>query len=226
MVNLDSERYVAALAAYAVGMTDFGAIAKDSEHGLSGEDELLNALRSGEPQAVRGFVVQHSRRMHAAAKRILGSEEEAREIVQEAFLHAFQSLQQFRGGSKLGTWLHRIVINEALMRIRTRKSRVVEQSIDELLPRFYDDGHRVGPLPAWTEPADVLLQRGEVRAAVQRCIEGLPESLRVVLVLRDIEGLDVRETGGQLELTDGVVKTRLHRARQALRSLLEKEFMR
>lgn len=191
-----------------------------------GEAELLVALRAGEPAAVRGFVHTHRGRMHAVAKRILGSEEEAQEIVQEAFLRAFQSLAQFRGCSKLSTWLHRIVINEALMTLRGRKSRVVEQSIDDLLPRFYDDGHRMAPLPAWSERADLLLLRDELRAVVQRSIDGLPESLRIVLVLRDIEGLDVKETAAMLEVTEGAVKTRLHRARQALRAVLEKELTR
>jgi RNA polymerase sigma-70 factor (ECF subfamily) len=191
----------------------------------NGEAELLIALRARDPKAIRCFVRAQTGPMHAVARRLLGTEDEAREVVQEAFLRAFQSLDQFRGSSRLGTWLHRIVVNEALMWLRARKAKAGAESLDALLPRFYEDGHRMAPMPAWSEPVDVLLQRGEVRELVRRSIERLPETLRVVLVLRDIEDIDVKETAAMLEVNEGVVKTRLHRARQALRALLEKELV-
>lgn len=191
----------------------------------SGEAELLVALRERDPDATRRFVLANTRRMHAVARRMLGSDDDARDVVQEAFLRAFQSLEQFRGSSRLSTWLHRIVVNEALMRLRALKAKMPAESLDHLLPRYYEDGHRIAPLPAWSAPADVLLQRNEVRELVQRSIERLPETLRVVLVLRDIEGIDVKETAALLEVSEGAVKTRLHRARQTLRAFLEKEMV-
>jgi len=199
---------------------------------IDGSDDaaVVAALQAGDRAATAGFVQAHAGRMHAVARRMLGSEDEARDAVQEAFLRAFQSLHEFRGAARLGTWLHRIVVNEALMRLRARKARpelqaATEQSIDDLLPRYYEDGHRIAPRPAWAESADALLERREVRALVQRSIERLPDTLRVVLVLRDVEELDVKETAALLALSEGAVKTRLHRARQALRALLEKELV-
>jgi RNA polymerase sigma-70 factor, ECF subfamily len=189
------------------------------------DDKLLAALQAREPAAVRQMISTHSAAMHAVARRILGSEEEAREVVQEAFFRAFQSLANFRGASALSTWLHRIAINEALMALRSRRSRIVEAPIEVSLPRFYEDGHHMPAAPGWSEPADVLLQRGQVRAAIAACIERLPTTLRVVLVLRDVEGLDGKETAAALDISEAVVKTRLHRARQALRALLEQELL-
>jgi RNA polymerase sigma-70 factor, ECF subfamily len=193
---------------------------------MDSEAELVKELRAGDPAAVRGFVAAQTSRMHAVAARILGSQDEAQEIVQEAFLRAFRALGDFRGTCKLSTWLHRIVINEALMSLRGRKSRSAEGSIEVLLPRFYDDGHHVEAASGWSEQADVLLQREQLRTTMHACLAQLPESLRVVLTLRDVEGLDVQETASILEVSQGVVKTRLHRARQAMRALLSKELNR
>jgi RNA polymerase sigma-70 factor (ECF subfamily) len=157
--------------------------------------------------------------MLVVARRLLGNEEDARDAVQDAFLNAFRSLDRFEGGSLLSTWLHRIIVNVSLMKLRTRRRRP-EESLDHLLPAFLDDGHFVDRFESGSEPADVRLARQEEQAAVRAAIDRLPEQHRTVLLLRDIEGLETAEVAGQLGISANAVKLRLHRARQALRTLL------
>jgi RNA polymerase sigma-70 factor (ECF subfamily) len=186
------------------------------------EDSLLARLRAGEDLAFEELVRSTSPRLLATLRRMLRSEEDARDALQETFLAAFRALSTFESQSKLSTWLHRIAVNAALMKLRSRR-RHPEESIEELLPRFATDGHRLpdpAPPPA---PADEALDEKRRRAAVRRCIDRLPESHRVVLLLRDIEGLGTDATARALGLSSDAVKTRLHRARQALRTLLLRE---
>ena len=159
--------------------------------------------------------------MLSVARRFLTSEDDARDAVQEAFLSAFQSIEQFNGGAMLSTWLHRIVVNTALMQLRRRR-RKPQQSIDDLLPCFDADGSWVEDR-SQTITTEEILEGRDTRAMVRRCIAKLPETYRVVLMLRDIEELDTTETAKQLGLTLNIVKVRLHRARQALHTLIERE---
>lgn len=187
------------------------------------EAALLDGLRSGNPQAYEQLVRTYSSRLLAVAKRFLTSEDDARDALQDAFLSAFRAIGSFQEGARVSTWLHRIVINAALMKLRTRR-RKPEDSIDDLLPTFSEDGHRENPGPAWKETSESMLQRQETRALVRNCIDQLPESYRTVLLLRDIEELDTEEAAQLLEITPNAVKIRLHRARQALRTLLDPHF--
>jgi RNA polymerase sigma-70 factor (ECF subfamily) len=187
------------------------------------EAALVAQLRAGDEKAFEQVVRSYGGRLLAVARRIVGSEEDARDAVQDAFLNAFRSLDRFEGNAKLSTWLHRIVVNAALMKLRTRK-RKPEQSIETLLPGFQDDGHHEERFKSWDEPIDQLMERAENRALVRKQIDALPEGYRTVLVLRDIEGLDTEETANVLGLTVNATKIRLHRARQALRTLLAPHF--
>ena len=187
---------------------------------LSTDDaELLARLRTGDDTAYEALVRTYSPRLLAVARRIVGNDEEARDVIQDAFLNAFRSLRNFHGEARLSTWLHRIVVNSALMKLRTRK-RKPEESIEPLLPSFLADGHYAEKFSAWGEQADAALSRNETQALVRQHIDELPESFRTVLVLRDIEGLDTEETARVLDTTPNAVKIRLHRARAALRTLL------
>jgi RNA polymerase sigma-70 factor, ECF subfamily len=186
------------------------------------EGALVERLRRGDGPAFEELLRAHSGRLLVVARRLLGNEEDARDAVQDAFLSAFRSLDHFGGQAALGTWLHRIAVNAALTKLRSRR-RHPEKPIDDLLPAFLEDGHQARPARGWTEPS-AALQREETRAAVRRHIAELPDDFRVVLLLRDIEELDTEETAQLLGLSTGAVKTRLHRARQALRALLEPEF--
>lgn len=189
------------------------------------EATLLERLRAGEEAAFEMLVRANTGRLLAVARRLLPTEEDARDVVQEAFLSAFRSLPGFAGGSKLSTWLHRIVVNAALMRLRTRRRRP-EESLDTLLPAFLVDGHHAESFSGWSEPADRALERTEIRELVRGQIERLPETYRTVLVLRDIEGMETEDVAAALGLTPNAVKMRLHRGRQALRTLLAPIFKR
>ena len=184
------------------------------------ETGLLVRLRQGEEAAFQELVRGQGGRMLAVARRLLGNEDDAQEAVQDAFLSALRAIGDFDGKSQIGTWLHRIVVNAALMKLRKSK-RKLEQSIEPLLPIYYEDGHRQQPTGPWQVSSDHLLENRESCALIRRCIDQLPQPYRTVLWLRDIEELDTEETARQLDLTIGVVKTRLHRARQALRGLLD-----
>ncbi len=186
----------------------------------SDETRLLAALRAGDAAAYETLVRREGGRMLAVARRFLRQEEDARDAVQDAFLQAFRALPRFSGEARLGTWLHRIVVNASLMKLRTRR-RQPEEPIDALLPVF-EDGHHAEYVAEWRDGAEVLLERAETRAFVRECIDALPESYRTVLLLRDIEELDTHEAARALEVTPNVLKVRLHRARQALRTLLDK----
>jgi RNA polymerase sigma-70 factor (ECF subfamily) len=184
------------------------------------ESVLLDQLRRHDERACEEFVRAHTGRLLAVARRMLRNEEDARDAVQEGFLSAFRALPEFNGQSRLSTWLHRIVVNAALMRLRTR-SRRPEESIDELLPRVREDGHHAEPVSPWASAIDTQLVQREMRVRVREAMDRLPESYRTVLLLRDIEELDTQETAAALGLTPNAVKIRLHRARQALARLLE-----
>jgi RNA polymerase sigma-70 factor (ECF subfamily) len=186
---------------------------------LDEERTLVAGLRAGDESAYEQVVRRYSPRLLAAARRILQNEEDARDAVQDAFLSAFKALPSFQEQARFSTWLHRIGVNAALMKLRSRQRRP-ERPISELLPKFLGDGHQAEPASSW-ESAETLLEREETRALVRRSIDELPESHRTVLILRDIEELDTEETAAQLGVNAGTVKTRLHRARQALRTLLD-----
>lgn len=184
---------------------------------------FLARLRDGDDAAFADLVERNAGHMLAAAKRLLRSDDEARDAVQDAFMSAFKSIATFNGEAKLSTWLHRIVINAALMRLRSRKHRS-EQSIDDLLPRFDEAGRWAQPPPGrLAASSQELLERRETRVIVRRCIDKLPDTYRAVLLMRDIDDLDTDEAAELLGVTPNAVKIRLHRARQALRTLIEQE---
>jgi RNA polymerase sigma-70 factor (ECF subfamily) len=189
------------------------------------EAELLSGMRAGEESCFAQCVERHGPRMMAVARRLLAHEEDAQDAVQDAFLSAFQAIARFDGRSQLGTWLHRIAVNSALGKLRVRRT-MAQTAIDDLLPRFKDDGHQLEPAVEWGETAAAVIERSETREVVRRTIEQLPQIYCTVLLLRDVEGLDTEEVARLLDVTCGVIKTRLHRARQALRTLLDGRFRR
>lgn len=187
------------------------------------EAELAQAMRAGDERAFETLVRQETGRLLAVTRRILGNEDDAREAVHEAFISAYRARAQFHAEARVSTWLHRIAVNAALMKIRARHRRP-EDAIDDLLPRFLPNGHHVERFRSWAEPADATLARQETAAVVRAAIAMLPESFRMVLLLRDIEGLTTAEAASVLNTTPNAVKIRLHRARMALRTLLAPHF--
>ncbi|HVS38379.1 MAG TPA: sigma-70 family RNA polymerase sigma factor, partial [Gemmataceae bacterium] len=153
------------------------------------EATLLARMQAGDEDAFDACVRMYCGKLLVVARRILKNEEDAQDAVQEAFLSAFKEIERFAGRSLLSTWLHRIAVNAALGRLRSRRRRP-ERSIEDWLPHFGDDEHQLIPPQPWQETSGTILQRQETRELVQQCIGRLPEMYRTVLLLRDIEGLD------------------------------------
>lgn len=174
---------------------------------LSDETDLVARLRAGDEDAYEALFRAHSGALMEVARRFLGDTGEAADAVQDAFVSAFRAIGRFEGTSRLGTWLHRIAVNACLMKLRSRKR-------SRLVP--LDDSHA-----AMCRSADDWLGRAEVAERVRACVERLPPAYQTVIRLRDIEGLDTAEAADRLGTNEGVVKVRLHRARQALKAMLE-----
>jgi RNA polymerase sigma-70 factor (ECF subfamily) len=190
---------------------------------LSPDLALAEALRNGEPDAAEEFVRRFGARLLATARRFLHRDADAEDAVQEGFLSAIKAIEGFNGYSTLGTWLHRIIVNVCLMKLRDRRRRS-EISIEGLLPTFDGTGHHARAVSRWNETPLEQLARDETRMLVRRCIDSLSDDYRAVLFLRDIEQQTTQEAAEILDATPGTIKTRLHRARQALRTLLEPHF--
>ena len=187
---------------------------------VAAEAALLAGLRTGSDDAYDTLVRTNSARLLTVARRILRSDEDARDALQEAFISAFKALPRFEGQARLSTWLHRIVVNTALMKLRSRRRRP-EEPIESLLPGYKDDGHQAIEPVEWADRADVALEKAETRAFVRARIGKLPENYRTVLLVRDIEGLTTPEAADALGISENAVKIRLHRARLALRTLID-----
>lgn len=191
----------------------------------SNETELVAALQRGEEKAFARLVQDNTGRMLAVARRILRSPDDAQEAVQEAFLQAFRAIDRFEGESRISTWLHRITVNACLLRLRHAK-RHPEAAIEDLLPHFDETGHRVGTggETDWPDDAPAQMEKHQLGKVVRDAIARLPENFRIVVTLRDIEGMSTEETAMALGIRPEAAKMRLHRARQALRTLLDPHF--
>jgi RNA polymerase sigma-70 factor (ECF subfamily) len=187
------------------------------------EREVLDGLRRGEDDAYEQLFRRYGGRMLATARRLLGNDEDARDAVQEAMLSAFKAVGRFEGGAQIGTWLHRIVVNAALMRMRSRR-RKPEASIEDLLPDYQADGHRL--LRAEGDPyPDELVEKAQLLALLRACVDELPDGYKQVYVLRDVEEMSNDEVALAMGLTPNAVKIRLHRARQALMTLVQQRYV-
>lgn len=187
---------------------------------MKDERALVTGLRSGDARSYERLVRDHGGAMLAVARRFHRDEDDARDAVQDAFVAAFRAMPFFREDARLSTWLHRVTVNACLMKLRSAR-RHPTSSLEELLPRFDDTGHHVEHPMAWSADAESLADAPELRTRVRACIAKLPEPYRAVLICRDIEEMDTAETAKALGISTENVKTRLHRARQALRTLLD-----
>ncbi len=171
------------------------------------EQRLIERLRSGDDAAYETLVTSYGPRMLAVARRYLHDESDAQDALQDAFISVFKHIDRFAGQSALGTWLHTIVVRSSLMKLRTYRSQQ-KASIEELLPTFEGNfDHRLDARGPWKGTAQSTAESDEIRALVRKGIDQLPEIYRVVLLLRDIEGLDTEETAGLLGLTTNVITT-------------------
>lgn len=185
------------------------------------DDDLLERIRAGDPSACAECIERYTPVIRRLALRLVGDEVEAEDVVQETFLNAFRAIASFEGRAELSTWLYRIATNTARMRLRRQRSDFI--SIDEL--EAADEEGLTPPVlhdPCCLPEQD--LQTAETRAELEQAIHELPESLRVVFILRELEGLSTEAAAAVLELSPAVVKTRLHRARRRLRERLSSYF--
>jgi RNA polymerase sigma-70 factor, ECF subfamily len=190
---------------------------------FTGEAELIAAIRSGEAGAFEHLVKLHGAQMLSVARRFMRCEQNANDALQDALICVFRKADTFEETSKLSTWLHRITVNACLMKLRSERRRH-EVNIDELLPTFDERGHHTRHVTEWNDEPSSHAEAMEVRQQVRACIDQLPEAYRTVLLLRDIEEMDTDEVAQLLGVSVNCVKTRLHRARQALRTLLSPMF--
>lgn len=185
------------------------------------EQALLAALHRGERRACDDLVERYSRQVYNIALRLTSRPEEAEDVLQETFINACRGAENFEGRSSLGTWLYRIATNNGLMRLRQRRLETVplEPTTDEELADF-----QPRHLQDWSWNPESLVLTGELRQAMDEGIASLPEPLRAVFVLRDIEGLSTNEAAEILDISPGNLKVRLHRARLLLREYLATYF--
>ncbi len=200
-----------------------GAIESKVGEPVSDESVLVNAARNGDVGAFEQLVRRYDRNVFRIAQHITQNREDAEDVVQDAFLKAFQNLGQFQGQSKFYTWLVRIAVNEALMRLRRRRpERMV--SLDEDVKTEEDSIPR--EVADWSPNPEQLYSQAELKDILSKTIQGLSTGFRTVFVLRDVEGLSTEETAEALNLSIPAVKSRLLRARLQLRDRLNKFFKR
>src|SRR5256885_6483683 len=182
---------------------------------------LVDAARQGDVGAFEQLIKRYDRNVFRLAQHITQTREDAEDVVQDAFLKAYQNLEQFQGNSKFYTWLVRIAVNEALMKLRRRRSDKTV-SIDEDVET--EEGSMPREVADWSPNPEQLYGQSELSDILKKTIQGLPPGFRTVFVLRDVEGLSTEETAEMLGLSIPAVKSRLLRARLQLRERLAKYF--
>src|SRR5246127_779147 len=188
---------------------------------VSAELALAQSAKGGDVSAFEGLVKRYDRNVFRIAQHITQNREDAEDVVQDAFLKAYTNLNQFQGQSKFYTWLVRIAVNEALMKLRRRRpERMV--SLDEDVKTEEDSVPR--EIADWSPNPEQLYKQSELKEILTRTIQGLPAGFRTVFVLRDVEGLSTEETAEALNLSIPAVKSRLLRARLQLRERFSRYF--
>ncbi len=183
---------------------------------------LLARAQGGDVAAFEALVERHTDHVYGLAFRMLRSEADAAEVTQDTFLAAFQSLGEFRGDAAFGSWLYRIAANAAVTRLRQR--RVAENAHGELAsPEFTERGSLTRlPRPEWARAAEQQVLDAEMREAIQRASDGLPEAHREVFLLKDVDGLSYEQISEVTGDSVAAVKSRLHRARLTMREAIER----
>ena len=190
----------------------------------SSDDALIARAKTGDFEAFEELVGRYQDKVYRLAFRFVRNETEAKEIVQDTLLSVWRKLDGFKGDSAFGSWLFRVTANAALMRLRSQR-RHAEVSTEELPPGFLDTADSVyGQILShgenWARRPDEELQSEELREKIQAAVDDLPEIYRTVFLVRDVDGLSTDETAEALQLSVPTVKTRLHRARLALREAI------
>lgn len=181
---------------------------------------LIAGLINGDDSSYRMLADLHWKSLNFLARRMLGNAHDAADCVQEAMIQVIRNIHGFERKSSLETWLRKIVVNESLMKLRSRGG-MREESLDDLMHKFDETGHYVQSYDQVPADLERLQESSEIRAIVRKHLDRLPEIYRVTLILRDVEGYSTAEVAVMTGTTEQNVKVRLHRARLALRNLLE-----
>jgi RNA polymerase sigma-70 factor (ECF subfamily) len=189
-----------------------------TEQIMATEAELILRILEGERDLYHELIAPYERMVYVSAFSLLRNESDAEDCAQEAFLKAFRHLSEFKGESKFGSWLVRVVLNEAKLRLRKLRPDLYE-SLDKTID--HEDGEYVPQsLGDWREIPSEVLERQEVRSILENAINNLSPIYRQVFVLRDVQGMSVADTAELMEVNEAVIKTRLLRARLQLRDML------
>jgi RNA polymerase sigma-70 factor (ECF subfamily) len=192
------------------------------------DESLIARAKGGDFEAFETLIARYDDKVYRLAFRFVRNETEAKEIVQDTLLSVWRKLDSFKGDSQFGSWLFRVTANAALMRLRSQR-RHAEVSTEELPPGFLDNnqsayGQMLSHGENWSRRPDEELQSEELRRQIQTAVDALPEIYRTVFLVRDVDGLSTEETAEALGLSIPTVKTRLHRARMALRDAIGGHF--
>ncbi len=186
------------------------------------EVSLIEGCRHGDFDCFERLVERYEKKVYNLALRMLKNPEDARDVLQETFMKVYDHLAKFRGDARLSTWIYRITMNEALMRIRREKGRTVSLNSFKSSENEYQELD----VADWSDlPSERALTK-ELGMELEKATSLLPEDYRAVFLLRDVEGLSNAEIAGILKITVPAVKSRLHRARLFLRNELAKYFTR
>ncbi|MFQ5876595.1 MAG: RNA polymerase sigma factor [Acidobacteriota bacterium] len=187
--------------------------------------DLVPGLRSGEEWAFEELLRRFETRVYNLARSVTRSESDAQDVLQDTFLSVFRKVSTFKEESSLSTWIYRIAVNAALMKVRRRRHDDRSVPIEDCLPRYDETGRRIATLPDWPPRADDVLLRKELAAHLGEAIRDLEPGHRAVFVLRDQEGLSTEQVASVLELSVPAVKSRLHRARLFLRERIKEYWL-
>ncbi|NLB88242.1 MAG: sigma-70 family RNA polymerase sigma factor [Syntrophomonadaceae bacterium] len=183
------------------------------------EEQLVKKSLQGDTEAFEELVFQYQNKIYALAYRYMGNEEDAYDMTQEAFLKAYRSLRTFKGDSSFGTWLYRVATNVCLDELRRRKRRITTLSLDE--PLATDEGEVEKEIPDTSPTADIIYEQKEFSKYIQNTLDQMKAEHKTVIILRDVMELSYEEIAEILNCSLGTVKSRLSRARNALRKKLE-----
>ncbi len=193
------------------------------------DEVLVERARAQDEAAFEELVGRYENKLYRLAMRFVRNETDAQEILQDAFLSAWRNLPSFEGRAQFGSWMYRVTVNAALMLLRSR-NRHPEVTVDDVEPTVLNDAvAESGQMRAnsdWSQRPDEQLQSEEMRKHIQHSVDALPDGLRTVFLLRDVEELSTEDTAEMLGLSVPAVKTRLHRARLALREAIGRYFVR
>jgi RNA polymerase sigma-70 factor (ECF subfamily) len=181
------------------------------------DETVVDRVRRGEVALYEILVRRHNQRLYRTIRAILRDDRDVEDVMQQAYVDAYTHLDQFRGTAKFSTWLTRIAVNRAI-----RNGRGARRSL-ELVPPAVDAALAIAQTPAPNLDPEHAMYGHELKIVLESLIEQLPESFRVVFVMREVEGLSTAETAECLEINEETVKTRLHRAKRMLRDRLDRQ---